>query len=117
MIDILPHIAGLLSELNAQIELAYRDTNVTFPLIVLTNITNSAQTTGCVEYWTRLTVQVDAYTLDKDDTYALAYNIDTILTANGFTRQNAFAITENALERYQMTFTCNIDFSHDRIIV
>ena len=117
MIDILPHIAGLLSGLNAQIELAYRDTNVTFPLIVLTNITNNAQTTGCVEYWTRLTVQVDAYTLDKDETYALANNIDTILTANGFTRQNAFAVTENALERYQMTFTCNVDFSHDRIIV
>ena len=117
MIDILPHIAGLLSELNAQIELAYRDTNVTFPLIVLTDITNNAQTIGCVEYWTRLTVQIDAYTLDKDETYALANNIDTILTANGFTRQNAFPITENAFERRQMTFSCNVDFSHDRIIV
>ena len=117
MIDILPHVAGLLSSLNAQIELSYRDTNITFPLICLANITNTAQTTGNTEYFTRLTVQVDAYTLDKDDTFTLASSIDDILTANGFTRQNAFAVTEGEIERYQMTYSCNIDFSHDRIIV
>lgn len=116
MIDILPHIANLLSSLDAQIELSYRDTDITLPLIVLTNVTNTAQTTGNIEYYTRLSVQVDVYTEDKDDTYALADDVDDILIANGFTRQNAIAITE-ALERYQMTYTCNIDFSHDRIIV
>lgn len=117
MIDILPHIATLLAPLNAQIEQSYRDTDVTFPLICINNIANAAQATGNVEYFTRLTVQVDAYTLDKDDTFTLASHIDEILTANGFRRSNAFPVKEGELERYQMTFSCNIDYSHTRIIV
>lgn len=117
MIDIVTHVASLLASLDAQIELAYRDTDVELPLIVLTNISNIAETTGNIEYFTRFTVQVDVYDTDKDDVYALADDIDDILTANGFTRQNAVPVTESGLERYQMTYTCKIDFSHDRIIV
>lgn len=116
MIDILPHISGLLSSLNAQIELSYRDTNVTFPLIVLSMPSHVGLANDCVEYWTTITVQIDVYTLDKDDTFTTAQSVDDILVQNGFKRQNAFPVTENDLERYQMTYTCNIDFSHTRII-
>ena len=117
MIDIVKHVAELLAPLDAQIELSYRDTSITLPLIVLSVISDTAETNGCMEYFTRLTVQIDAYTLDKDDTYALADDIDDIMTANGFTRSNAFPLTEGELERYQMTYKCNIDASHARIMV
>lgn len=117
MIDIIKHIAELLAPLDAQIELSYRDTTVEFPLIVLSMISDVAETNGNIEYFTRLTVQIDAYTYDKDDTYAFANEIDDIMTANGFTRSNAFPLTEGELERYQMTYKCNIDASHARIMV
>ena len=117
MIDIVKHVAELLAPLDAQIELSYRDTSVTLPLIVLSVISDVAETNGCMEYFTRQTVQIDAYTLDKDETYALADDIDDIMTTTGFTRSNAFPLTEGELERYQMTYKCNIDASHARIMV
>ena len=116
MIDIIPHVANLLEPLGAQIELEYRNTEVTFPLIVLSTVSDVALTNDCVEYWTRLMIQIDAYTLDKYDTKILAEQIDSIMTANGFMRQNEFPVTEGDLERRQMSYSCNIDFSHTRII-
>lgn len=117
VIDIIDHIAELLAPLNAQIEQSFPNTSITLPLIVLTTISDVAETNGNIEYFTRLSVQIDAYTNDKDDTFALYGQIDDIMTANGFTRSNAFPLTEGTFERYQMTYKCNIDASHTRIMV
>ena len=116
MIDIIPHVAEILAPLGAQIELSFSDTYVTFPLIVLTTASNVPETLGKVEYYTRITVQVDAYTLDKGETVQLAKQIDDIMLENGFKLVNAFPVTEGELERLQMSYNCNIDFSHTRII-
>lgn len=116
MIDIIPHVAEILAPLGAQIELSFSDTYVTFPLIVLTTASNVPETLGKVEYYTRITVQVDAYTLDKGETVQLAKQIDDIMLENGFKLVNAFPVTEGELERFQMSYNCNIDFSHTRII-
>lgn len=116
MTDIVVYVAELLSPLGAQIELSYRDTDVTFPLIVLSVISDTARTTGKTEYWTTMSVQVDVYTLDKDSTYTAAQNVNELMTAGGFTRMNATPLTEGELERYTMTYLCNIDYTHNTII-
>ncbi|MBO6302668.1 MAG: hypothetical protein J6N15_09550 [Ruminiclostridium sp.] len=116
MIDIIPYVAELLEPLGAQIELSYRDTEVTFPLIVLTTVSNAPQILDKVEYFTRIIVQVDAYTLDKGETVRLAQQIDDIMREHGFRLSNAFPLTEGELERYQMSYNCSLDFSHTRII-
>ena len=117
MVDIIPHIKELLQPLNAQIEQAFPDTTVTVPLITLRVISDIATTNKCVEVFTRLVVQIDAYTHDKDETFALYQSINEIMTENGFTRNNAFPLPEGAFERYQMTYSCGIDISQNRIIV
>lgn len=116
MIDIIPYVAEILAPTGAQIELSFSDTYVTFPVIVLTAVSNAPETLDKVEYFTRITVQVDAYTLDKGETVALTKQIDDIMREHGFKRTNAFPVTEGELERFRMTFNCNIDFSHTRII-
>lgn len=113
MVDIIPYVKNLLTPLNAQIEQSYRDTHVTFPLIVIQVIGDSAETArDGAEAYTRMTLQVDAYTLDKDDTYALAKSINNILTPNGFRRTNGFPATEGELERYQMTYSVGVDYQN-----
>lgn len=116
MIDIIPHVAEILAPTGAQIELSFSDTYVTFPLIALTVPSNVPETLDKVEYFTRITVQVDAYTLDKSDTVELAKQIDDIMLQNGFRLSNAFPVKEGELERIQMSYNCSIDFSHTRII-
>lgn len=116
MTDIVQYIAELLSPLGAQIELSYRDTDVTFPLIVLSVISDNSRTTGKVEYWTSMSIQVDVYTLDKDSTYTTAESVNGLLIAGGFTRMNATPLTDGELERYTMTYSCNIDYTHNTII-
>lgn len=117
MIDILPHVAELLTPIGAQIELSFRDAYVSFPLIVLSVPSNTAMTCGGSEYFTRITVQVDAYTLDKLSTVQLAQSIDEILTPAGFTRRTARPFTEGAMERCMMQYSCGVDYSHHRIIL
>lgn len=117
MKDILPHVAGLLAETGAQIELSWRDTYVTFPLIVLSVPSNTATACGGDEVFTRITVQADAYTPDKLSTMLLAKAIDEIMTANGFTRILAQPFTESGLERYLMQFSCVLDYTHERILI
>ena len=115
MTDILPFVAGLLEPLNAQTELSFRSTRVTFPLIVLSVPSNSALTCGCEEILSRITVQVDAYTRDKLMTMQLAQSIDAIMTAHGFTRSIAQPFTEGELERYMMQYSCVINYTHNTI--
>ena len=117
MTDLLPHVAGLLAPLGAQIELSYRDTYVTFPLIVLSSPSNVATTCGGAEMFSRITVQIDAYTLDKKSTMELAQSIDEIMTPAGFTRSIATPLTENFAERYMMQYTCGVDYTHHTIIL
>ena len=116
MIDIIPHVKELLTPLGAQTEQGYSDTRVSFPLIVLTVPSNVATTSGKTEGFTRITVQDDVYTADKDDTFALAQKVDEIMTANGFTRTMAEPFTEGGAERFMMHFSCAVNFTHKHII-
>lgn len=104
MIDIRPHVAELLASLNAQIEPEYRDTFVTFPLIVLTEIDNAGTISDCTEVYSTITLQVDSYTLDKKETLDLAASVDEILTANGFKRRGGRPLKDGELERYTATY-------------
>lgn len=117
MIDIIPHVAELLATTGAQIELSWRDTYVTFPLIVLSTPTNAATTNGGAEVFTNITVQVDAYTLDKKATIDLAQSIDAIMTPAGFTRGICQPSTEDGMERYMMQYSCKVNFTHTDIII
>ena len=117
MIDILPHVAGLLSGLGAQIEQSFTDTYVTFPLIVLSTPSNVATTCSGHEVFTRITVQIDAYTPDKKSTMELAQSIDEIMTPAGFTRSIAQPLSESFAERYMMQYTCGVDHTHHTIIL
>ena len=112
MIDVLPYVAELLAPLGAQIEPCFRDTFVTFPLIVLSRPSYNPTISDKTEIFKRILVQVDAYTLDKSDTDTLAQQIDEIMLANGFKLSNSFPATEGNLEREQMTFTCNLDYNN-----
>ena len=117
MRDILPFVASLLSSIDAQIELSYRDTDVTFPLIVLSTVSDMAETSrDGDEVVTNMNVQVDVYTLDKDTTYTTAKTVDSLLMPAGLRRMNAFAVTEGDMERYQMTYTANIDWDGKTIL-
>lgn len=116
MIDILPHVAGLLRPLGYQVEQSFRSTEVTFPLVVLTCPSNTAETCDCKEMFSHITVQVDVYTLDKDDTMTAACRADAAMTAGGFRRSVGQPFTEGELERFMMQFTCGIDSSGTRII-
>ena len=117
MVDLIPYVKNLLTPLNAQIEQSYRDTHVTFPLIVLQVISDAATTSRSgTEIVTSFIVQVDVYTTDKDDSYSLAAQIDAILTPNGFKRSNAFPVTEGELERYQMTYSVNLGWNNETIL-
>lgn len=117
MIDIIPHVAELLTPLGAQIELSWQDTVVTFPLIVLSAPSNMATTSGGSEVLTNITMQVDAFTLDKKGTIDLAASIDAIMTPAGFTRIIAQPLTENGMERYLMQYSCTVDFTHENILI
>lgn len=117
MVDILPHVAGLLSGLGAQIEQSFTDTYVTFPLIVISSPSNVATTCGGAEMFSRITVQIDAYTLDKKSTMELAQSIDEIMIPAGFTRSIATPLTEDFAERYMMQYTCGVDHTHHTIIL
>lgn len=117
MVDIVKHTATVLSSLNAQIEQSYSDTNVTFPLIVIQVISDIGETArDGAEVVTRLAVQIDAYTLDKDDTFNLSAEIDRLLTPCGYKRTNAFPVNEGEIERYQMTYTVNVDYQNKTIL-
>ncbi len=117
MIDMIPHVAELLAPLGTQIELSWQDTVVNFPLIVLSVPSNMATTSGGSEMLTNITVQVDAYTLDKKDTADLAAAIDEIMTPAGFTRSIAQPLTEGDLERCLMQYSCTVDFTHENILI
>ncbi len=112
MIDILPHVASLLAPLGAQIEPEFRDTEVTYPLIVLSAPSNAGVVCGCTEVFTRIVVQVDVYTLDKHETQVLAARADDILRAGGFKRSNAFPAREDGLERMQMSYNVGVDYNN-----
>ena len=116
MVDILPHVAELLRPLGFQIEQSYRDTSVTFPLVVLSCPSNTAEMCDCKEMFSHITVQVDVYTLDKDATMAAAQQVDAAMTAGGFRRSAAQPFTEGELERFMMQFLCGIDSSGTKII-
>ena len=117
MIDIIPHVAELLATTGAQIELSWRDTYVTFPLIVLSVPANMATTNGGAEVFTNITVQVDAFTLDKKSTTDLAKSIDDIMIPAGFTRGICQPSTEDGMERYMMQYSCKVNFTHTDIII
>lgn len=118
MTDIIPHVAELLAPTGAQIELSWQDTLVTFPLIVISVPSNMAsETSGGDEILTDITVQVDAYTLDKKNTVDLAKSIDAIMTPAGFRRGIAQPLTEGELERYMMQYSCTINFTHQNILI
>ena len=118
MTDIIPHVAELLAPTGAQIELSWQDTLVTFPLIVISVPSNMAsETSGGDEILTDITVQVDAYTLDKKDTIDLAKAIDAIMIPAGFRRGISQPLTEGELERYMMQYSCTVDFTHQNILI
>lgn len=116
MIDILPHVASLLAPLGAQIEPEFRDTVVTFPLIVLSTPSNAGVVCGRTEVFTRIVVQVDVYTLDKHETQVFSGRVDDILRAGGFKRSNAFPMKDDELERMQMSYNVYVDYTHNRIM-
>ena len=117
MVDILPHVAELLRPLGFQIEQSYRDTSVTFPLCVLSCPSNTAEVADCKEMFSHITVQIDVYTLDKDDTMSAAKQVDTVMIAGGFRRSVAQPFTEGELERYMLQFNCGVDSSGTKIII
>ena len=118
MTDIIPHVAELLAPTGAQIELSWQDTLVTFPLIVISVPSNMAsETSGGDEILTDITVQVDAYTLDKKNTVDLAKTIDAIMTPAGFRRGIAQPLTEGEMERYMLQYSCTVDFTHQNILI
>ena len=117
MIDIIPHVASLLAETDAQIELAYQDTLVTFPLIVLSEPSNTGTTNGGAEVLTKIYVQVDSYTLSKKATKDLAKAVDAIMIPAGFTRTIGQALTEGELERYMAQYSCTLDYTHENILI
>lgn len=118
MTDIIPHVAGLLASTGAQIELSWQDTYVTFPLIVLSVPSNMAsETSGGEEILTDITVQIDAYTLDKKNTVDLAKAIDAIMIPAGFSRGISQPLTEGELERYMMQYSCTVDYTHQNILI
>lgn len=117
MIDIIPHVVELLAPTGAQIELSWRDTYVSFPLIVLSAPANTGTTSGGSEVLTNITVQVDAFTLDKKSTIDLAKAIDEIMIPAGFTRGIAQPLPEGELERYMMQYSCTVDYTHQNILI
>ena len=117
MIDIIPHVANILAPTGAQIELSWQDTIVTFPLIVLSEPANAGTTSDGSEVLTRLTVQVDSFTLDKKATKDLAKSIDEIMIPAGFTRSVGQPMTEGELERYMAQYSCTVDFTHENILI
>lgn len=117
MVDLIPHIAGLLASTGAQIEASYRDTAVTFPLIVLTTTNNTAETAGAAEMLSHVSVQLDCYALSKQAAVSAAQDADTIMTANGFKRGMSQTFTENGLERYMLQYTATLDYTHENILI
>ena len=117
MVDLIPHIAGLLESTDAQIETAFRDTAVTFPLIVISTINNTAETADASEMLSRVTVQLDCYALSKQGAVSAAQDADTIMTANGFKRGISQTFTEGALERYMMQYSATLDYTHTNILI
>lgn len=118
MVDLIPHIADLLSSITGlQIEVAYRDTNVTFPLAVISTIGNSAETAGAAEMLSRVSVQIDCYDLSKKGAVDTAKAVDEIMTANGFKRGITQPFTEGALERYMAQYSATIDYTHENILI
>lgn len=117
MTDIIPHVAELLAPTGAQIELSWQDTCVTFPLIVLSVPGNTATTSDGAEVLSRISVQADVFTIDKKAAADLAKEIDSIMTAGGFTRSTAIPMKDGELERFMLQYSCTVDYTHQRILL
>lgn len=109
MVDLLPHVADVLSTTGAQIELSYNDISATIPLIVLSEIDNrSAIVSDSSEVYSGVTVQVDIYHYDEQRARELAIKAAELMTAAGFRRSYSSPIHEDNLFRYTMRFGATV---------
>lgn len=115
MKDLIPYAAELLAETGAQIELSYNDISAEIPLIVLSEINNSAEIiTEATEQFSSISIQVDIYEFTEQKARNLGIEVSDIMTAAGFRRSMSQMIPENNLKRYMLQFDCGID-NNDRI--
>lgn len=111
MHDLLPYIAQKLKAGGIDnVELSFNGIQTKLPLVVLTEVTNSAAIVADrTEYFSRISVQLDVYAENKKTVRETAQKISEIMTASGFNRGAVFFMPENSLERQMMTFSCNAD--------
>ena len=109
MIDILPYVAQLLKGL-AQIELAYTGISAELPLIVLSEMDNSAAIIADSKEWaSAITLQLDCYHIGEKAVKDIAMAASDILVQNGFRRVTGQLMKEDNLDRYMMQFNCVVD--------
>lgn len=109
MIDILPYVAQLLKGL-AQVELAYTGISAELPLIVLSEMDNSAAIIADSKEWaSAITLQLDCYHIGEKAVKDIAMAASDILVQNGFRRATGQLIKEDNLDRYMMQFSCVVD--------
>ena len=115
MKDLIPYAAELLAETGAQIELSYNDISAEIPLIVLSEINNSAEIiTEDTEQFSSISIQTDIYHFTEEKARSLGIKVSEIMTKAGFRRSSSQMMTENELKRYMLQFDCGID-NNDRI--
>lgn len=115
MKDLIPYAAELLAKTGAQIELSYNGIDADIPLIVLSEINNSADIiTEDTEQFSSISIQVDIYEFTEQKARNLGIEVSDIMTAAGFRRSMSQMTTENELKRYMLQFDCGID-NNDRI--
>ena len=115
MKDLIPYAAELLAPTGAQIELSYNGIDADIPLIVLSEINNSADIiTEDTEQFSSISIQLDIYHFTEEKARSLGIKVSKIMTKAGFRRSSSQMTTENELKRYMLQFDCGID-NNDRI--
>lgn len=109
MKDLLPYIAESLQSV-AQVELSYTGISANLPLVVLTEVDNSAAIIADNrECASMITVQVDCYAIGEKAVKDTAIAVSEILTGKGLRRATGQLTKEDNLDRYMMQFDCIVD--------
>lgn len=110
MTDLLPVVRDVLKPIGAQIELSYNNISAEFPLIVLTETSNTSDVIADGAEWiSNIEIQVDIYEFSFKKAVNLAKVVSEKLISTGFRRTFAQSSKEDDVERYTLLFSCLLD--------
>ena len=117
MVDIIPTVAALLSEI-CPVELQFPNKSAKFPLITICEIANQSDTVlDGMERLSVISVQTDVWDDSKTPARSadIAAKVNAVMVSKGFKRVFGQFMPDGDLQRKCMRFTAKIDELNNRV--